>query len=139
MSYSSSCTVWRFRRPQCRDPKTNFAYRLRLRSSSLQRPSTTVPWAMAQHAQVLIDAFETLWLAGDAAVPLATQLCRSGLPAARAYGIILLSGLDELAAKRELPHLEDDSTTVVVLSGCIGMPQTVREIARLSTQAVLSS
>jgi len=94
---------------------------------------------MAQHAQVLIDAFETLWLAGDAAVPLATQLCRSGLPAARAYGIILLSGLDELAAKRELPHLEDDSTTVVVLSGCIGMPQTVREIARLSTQAVLSS
>ena len=83
------------------------------------------------------DAFETLWLAGKAAVPLATQLCRSGVPAARAYGIILLSGLDELAAKRELPRLEDDSTTVLVLSGCIGMPQTIREIAILATQGGL--
>ena len=77
------------------------------------------------------DSFEMLWRAGDPAVPYALQLARSGAPAARVYGLLLLAELDDAAASAEIPRLLQESTSVMVWSGCEGMTQTVGELARL--------
>jgi hypothetical protein len=57
-------------------------------------------------------------------------LVRASAPAARVYGIILLAEVNPTAAQGELRRLEEESTTILVRSGCLGLPQTVGDVAR---------
>jgi hypothetical protein len=108
------------------DDSVRAAFELLLKAGKVNDQAVGIAGARTKE----YDAFETLWKAGKSAEDYALKLVLDETPAAQVYGAILLLELDEAAARREFQRLREETSTVMIWSGCVGRQETVGALVR---------